>query len=548
MAVIVKITPVGGAEVTVPTAAFFAALNRQPNYSADVITITGVQYTLSTVRFVTTGSANIIGDLDCSANPNYPAGTAGDIYRTSVAGKVGGVNGKSTGVDDLIICIVAGAAGDEAAVGGNWVVQTAKIVNSNHVYVDPVNGIDAEAQKYNRQRPFRTIAAAEAVATFPTDTIVLLPGTYTSSNHGQSGGIYYCEDGVIFNHVVDSGNPIWNMGINDTDLYVYGNARYTGANQIVAYESGGARGGKLTFEFDSINCTNSRVIAIGSFASCYIRGNDIVHDEAVTTELRGTVAFFGSTMADSAGYVNIRSITATTLKLGVVTVTECFGGNLYFTSDKIVGDISAAGGAVISINQSAPNVMNTTWDVKEITNSLATLPATAISHAVNVASESALHTFTVDYIECNNAFDGSYAVLTGLGTTRINAKRIRSTGRVVGIDTAGGILKINDSEITHASGADYAAVNVVAGTLRLTDCIVQNSHNGASSHGISKSGGTLICDDVTVITTNAGVDSIFAGAAQDVKLYTFFADKALNINVTNLIAAGLVVVDTDVTG
>lgn len=548
MGVVIKITPVAGVEVTVNTADFFAALNRQPDSTNDILYIKGVQYVLSSVRFITTGSVNIIGDLDCSTNPNYPAANSGDIYRTSVAGKVGGVAGKDTGKDDLIICITTSVAGDEAAVGPKWVVQTAKISNSNHIYVDPVNGIDAQAQKYNRQRPFKTIAAAEAVMIANVDVVVLLPGEYTSSLHGQSGGIYMCEDGVVFNHAVDTGDPVWSCSTNDTDLSVFGNAKYIGANQILYYDCAGIRGGQLRFEFDYIDCTHSRCLDMGSYRNCFIRGNYILHQEAVTAELKGTVSFFGNTIAAAAGYMNVSSITGYTMKSGVVTVIENLGGGLYVTADKIIGDITFGGGAAVHINQSAPNVMSTTWDVKQITNELAALPAAAISHGIYVSSESALHTFTVDYVECNNAFDGAYAVLTGLGTTTIVAKRLRASGRVVGLTVAGGILKVRDSEIIHASGSDYAVVNITNGTLRLTDCIVNNNHNGASSHGITKSGGTLICDDVTVVTTNAGVDSIFAGAAQDVKLYTFFADKALNVNITNLIAAGLVVIDTDVTG
>jgi hypothetical protein len=61
------------------------------------------------------------GVLDCSANPNYPAASAGHIYRISIAGKIGGASGKAVAQYDLIECLVdSSAAGDQATVGTNW--------------------------------------------------------------------------------------------------------------------------------------------------------------------------------------------------------------------------------------------------------------------------------------------------------------------------------------------------------------------------------------------------------------------------------------------
>jgi len=67
------------------------------------------------------------GVLDCSTNPNYPAGNAGDFYKVSVSGKIGGASGLSVTAGDDLICLVdSAAAGTHAAVGANW----NQIVNS----------------------------------------------------------------------------------------------------------------------------------------------------------------------------------------------------------------------------------------------------------------------------------------------------------------------------------------------------------------------------------------------------------------------------------
>jgi hypothetical protein len=68
------------------------------------------------------------GVKDCSANPNYPAASAGYLYKVSVAGKIGGAAGLSVEVGDSLLCLVDGsAAGTQAAVGANWAVLQANV-------------------------------------------------------------------------------------------------------------------------------------------------------------------------------------------------------------------------------------------------------------------------------------------------------------------------------------------------------------------------------------------------------------------------------------
>ena len=71
-----------------------------------------------------TGLANVMtfkGTIDASANPNYPAGDAGDMYVISVAGKIGGASGENVEAGDQIVCLVdSTASGDQATVGANW--------------------------------------------------------------------------------------------------------------------------------------------------------------------------------------------------------------------------------------------------------------------------------------------------------------------------------------------------------------------------------------------------------------------------------------------
>ena len=45
------------------------------------------------------------GNIDCSANPNYPAASTGDVYNVSSAGKIGGASGEDVEQYDTIWCV-----------------------------------------------------------------------------------------------------------------------------------------------------------------------------------------------------------------------------------------------------------------------------------------------------------------------------------------------------------------------------------------------------------------------------------------------------------
>jgi hypothetical protein len=68
------------------------------------------------------------GVINASTGPNYPAADAGWTYRITAAGKVGGASGVNVEVGDILICVTDGSAsGNQATVGGNWVVVQTNI-------------------------------------------------------------------------------------------------------------------------------------------------------------------------------------------------------------------------------------------------------------------------------------------------------------------------------------------------------------------------------------------------------------------------------------
>lgn len=88
------------------------------------------------------------GVIDCSTNPNYPAANAGDFYKVSVSGKIGGASGLSVIAGDNLICFVdSTAAGDHATVGANW----NQIVNSTASgdVIGPASATDNAIARYD---------------------------------------------------------------------------------------------------------------------------------------------------------------------------------------------------------------------------------------------------------------------------------------------------------------------------------------------------------------------------------------------------------------
>lgn len=72
------------------------------------------------------GSSNIMmfkGVINCSGNPDYPAGDAGHVWKVGTAGKIGGASGPNVETGDTLVCIVDGSlTGNHATVGANWAI------------------------------------------------------------------------------------------------------------------------------------------------------------------------------------------------------------------------------------------------------------------------------------------------------------------------------------------------------------------------------------------------------------------------------------------
>lgn len=91
---------------------------------------TGTLALTSYVDAAVVGLLDDKGNQDCSANPNYPAASKGDVYTVSVAGKIGGASGITVEVGDVFRALADNAGGTQAGVGTSWAVVQANLVGA----------------------------------------------------------------------------------------------------------------------------------------------------------------------------------------------------------------------------------------------------------------------------------------------------------------------------------------------------------------------------------------------------------------------------------
>lgn len=120
------------ADVTDATNVAAAGAEMTTNKSTDVTTDAASDTKYPSVKAVKTYADSLLGAADAmtfkgatdaSTNPNYPAGTTGDFYKVTVAGKIGGASGAVVQVGDAYLCTADNAGGTQAAVGSSWTIM-----------------------------------------------------------------------------------------------------------------------------------------------------------------------------------------------------------------------------------------------------------------------------------------------------------------------------------------------------------------------------------------------------------------------------------------
>lgn len=167
--------------------------------------IASTAYVISEIaaRLAAADAMSYKGAIDCSSNPNFPAADAGDTYRISVSGKIGGASGPNVESGDMIIChLDASSAGTNVAVGANWdiiqvnidgaVTLTGAQTLTNKTFVTPVLGA-ATATSINKI----TVTAPATGATLTIVDGATLTASGTATVSGTNTGDQVISDATI---------------------------------------------------------------------------------------------------------------------------------------------------------------------------------------------------------------------------------------------------------------------------------------------------------------------------------------------------------------
>jgi hypothetical protein len=163
------------------------------------------------------------GALNCSANPNYPAADAGDTYRVSVAGKIGGASGPNVEAGDMMVCTTDSTpTGDHATVGAYWdIIQ----MNLDGAVVGPGSSTDHALVRWNSTTG---TSALDSTVIVGDDGAVSLRGTAQQLTSYNNTILSLAGAGTGYARIGLSGTTSHSFNA-DADLLVAGKLEVDGA-------------------------------------------------------------------------------------------------------------------------------------------------------------------------------------------------------------------------------------------------------------------------------------------------------------------------------
>lgn len=119
------------------------------------------------------------GAIDASTNPNFPAASKGDVYRISVAGKIGGASGTVVQAGDEIVANADNAGGTLASVGASWDIIQGNILAASTTVAGYVE-LATQAETAAKTDTDRAVTPA-SLADFPKKVTALIGDTSTTA-------------------------------------------------------------------------------------------------------------------------------------------------------------------------------------------------------------------------------------------------------------------------------------------------------------------------------------------------------------------------------
>lgn len=428
------------------------------------------------------------------------------------------------------------------------------------IYVDSVNGNDGTAAR-GTIRPYLTLEAARD-ASEAGDLIVVWPGDYTTATSLAKDGVSwdFKTGATVTMSQDDTLEGIWDDLGNPVVCTVSGLGNFTRHTEILTDNPGPVLiGTSNSGTVLSISCLDlfysspDESIALvkvvhGNGGTLNLNFRHLTDNENSLIENRGIVW--------SDGNMSVNGLSLSSRYWGVFSDCTSADKKAFFNIDHIYGLYAGV------YTTGTVGATNAAWWIASSLIECGHAPSDVAGGVVNLGGART-------YITRNPKIIG------GIGTYGSNPGLLYVTAQKVSAYSANaaGLLNLNSSgmvcriEVTHwdanglaagmtksgsasdtiiggdfVGGAGGLGLSQSAGTLRLKGLAIDTSANSSTSP-ITKSGGTLILDDVALVA-HASADSVSAPTAQNVKVYSARANKAVDGDVTQQV--GTILVDSNV--
>lgn len=431
------------------------------------------------------------------------------------------------------------------------------------LFVDSVNGSDGTGTTGRLDKPFLTPTAAKTAAT-SGDLIWVGPGMYNQNDLLKDGVNWHFESEatVRYTQIALSNDDyipgIFDDGGNDISCTISGEGVFDFASDNTSYNGGTTAtvrltgGGRVTISAKSIIVSGGSLEGQKAAAVSVNNASAVVNVSAETID-GGVVEghWLAAGISARSGELSVKA-----LKIFGAEAVSLYGGNgasqvrveaglihgqiagvtqyrdtandkLWVRAIEILSETTAVANGGGKLYVEAQKISSNGTAIEDVTNIGAiwwasiTAPANTWITAQKVTLPSGAYNGFTNAGFGSTTASQAWVTISHLETLGACSAIVSSTNAY---DTS--VIEVGDS----LGSASSNGIVISAGSLRLKNSTINTVANSATNP-ITKSGGTLVLDNVT-LSAEATRDSITAGTPQSVTSYASTANKAVNANVT----------------